>query len=380
MRILVVSLPDLKKIPPQRPHYLLTELSKEHDITVLSVNAWWLDEKKDSKAMLKDIYYFYITNKKLHPVIQEIYGILKYKKFNINEFDVLINFNSLLLGYFMSKKMISAEKKVVFDICDDIPETIYNSQRIPSVLKPLARVISRFAMKRNVEIATALTYVTRSLKKTYNFPEYKSKKVPNGVNVSAFTYQLNDFKEQLGLKEKFVIGHLGVLSEWVNLELAFHVIKEICKEYFNIKMIIIGTGEKYEYFKKLVRQLEISENVIFAGFVPEKELLKYLLSTDVCLICRTTTQDSQNSFPLKLLQYMACGKPIISMPLAGVKEVAGNNIMYASTPGELKEKIIQLYNNPKLRKRMSKRNLTIAKRYDWNIIFKEFKKIITEAK
>lgn len=46
MKILVVSLPNLKKILPQRPPLPSTLHIKKHNATVLSVNAWGLEERK----------------------------------------------------------------------------------------------------------------------------------------------------------------------------------------------------------------------------------------------------------------------------------------------------------------------------------------------
>ena len=85
----------------------------------------------------------------------------------------------------------------------------------------------------------------------------------------------------------------------------------------------------------------IQRNVVY-GNASYKKVAYYVSLMDVCLISRKTTQDSQNSHPIKLFEYLALEKPVISTPLSGVKDVVGDRIYYASTSDEI-EKLFVLF-------------------------------------
>jgi hypothetical protein len=145
VRILVTSLPDLNKVAVQRYHHLLYYLSKSHEIDALCVNAWWLRDNhdNDTKVLLKDIKLSYITQKKINPVFQE-FSIRKKLK-GLVGFDVHVNFNSLIAGYLVSKNV---KIPTVFDVCDDLPQRIRMSSRIPYILKPLGKSLGKIMLKK----------------------------------------------------------------------------------------------------------------------------------------------------------------------------------------------------------------------------------------
>jgi glycosyltransferase involved in cell wall biosynthesis len=384
MKILVTSLPDLKKINPQRPHHVLRYLSKKHSVTVLCVNAWWLKERKDDylKEALGNIKLFYLSERRINPVLQELSVVrnsnIFRNRFNHDEFDVHLNFNSLIAGYFIAKRI---KIPTIFDICDDLPERIRASPQIPYLLKPLGKVVGGYMMAMTIKLATGITYVTKSLSDSYNFPKNKSVLIPNGVDTALFhSCSSQELKEELGIGEDFVVGFVGVLSEWVDLEPAFIALRELVKNQFKIKMLVVGSGEKFRDFRNLAESYGVLDRVIFTGTTPYAQGPKDISCMDVCLICRKPTQDSQNSLPLKLFEYMACEKPVISTPLAGVKEAVGDRVLYASNAEELKQRILELYHNNELRKELGKDGRRFVERnYSWDKICKKFEKVLIEA-
>jgi len=384
MNILVTSLPDLKRINPQRPHHLLRYLSKKHSITVLSVNAWWLEELQDEylKEALKKIEFFYLSERKINPVFQELSVIQNSKifrnRFNHDAFDVHLNFNSLICGYFTAKKM---KIPTIFDICDDLPERIRISPQIPYLLKHLGRLVGQFMMKNNIKLAERITYITKSLSDSYNFPRDKSVLIPNGVDTELFhRCPSQELKEELGLGEDFVVGFVGVLSDWVNLEPAFIVLKELIEKHFKIKMLVVGGGRKFQYFRNLAERHGISDSVIFSGNISYTLVPNYVSGMDCCLVSLSDTVDCHNAFPLTLLEYMACEKPVISTPLAEVREAVGDRVLYASNAETLKQRILELYYNNDLRIELGKRGRDFVKKnYSWDKICHEFEKVLIEA-
>jgi len=379
MKILVTSLPDLKKIHPQRPHHLFKYLSQKHEVTVLCVNAWWLEEKQDEylRTSLKNVSIHYISENKLSPVIQEIFAIKSLKNLGNLDFDIHISLNSLLMSYTVAKKL---KVPSLFDICDDIIDWIDSSPQIPTLLKPIGKVVGSFMLKRNIKINERITYSTEFLKSSYSLPENKSVLIPNGVDTNLF-YKRNGktkAKERFNISEDvLVLGFVGFLGEWIDLQTVLETIK-ILQDQVKIKLIVVGNGSKFARFKELSKNCGGQENVIFTGDVPYSEVPEYISYMDICLLPFDVV--SQGALPLKLFEYMACEKPVISSPLFGVKNAVGDMIIYASNPDELKQSILKLYHDEELRIELGKRGRGFVKQnFSWDKICRKFEEVLIEA-
>jgi glycosyltransferase involved in cell wall biosynthesis len=103
------------------------------------------------------------------------------------------------------------------------------------------------------------------------------------------------------------------------------------------KLLLIGMGEQDPELRKLVKDLSLESRVLFAGFVPYKELPRYLSSCDIAVNTLEPTLVSHAAFPNKVLQYLASGLPVVSTRLDGLEGVFGDHqvIEWASSPEEV---------------------------------------------
>jgi len=377
---LVTSLPDLKKINPQRYHFLLHYLSKKHNITILSVNAWWLPELNDDvvQQCLENIDYFYFSSSKISFYFQELFILHNLKEINklinLSSFDVHINFHSFIAGNIIQKKM---QYPYVFDFCDDMVDYISISPQIPYLLKPIAKKCLNFLIQKTIKMSDITTYTNLSLKEKYNIPSSKSCLVPNGIEFIRFSNvnQNNSLDNRVSSKD-FVIGFVGYLGNWIKLEPIIKVIKQL-ENTIPLKLIIVGDGPILNNLKNLAKKYQIVDNVIFTGNIPYDQIPYYISIMDVCLIPFEDSPLSQNAFPIKLIEYMASGKPVISTPLIGVKNAVDDLIFYASDENQLKEILSILFHDSQLRFRMGYNGKDYVKeKYDWKYICPNFEKNI----
>src|SRR3990170_5410080 len=82
MKILITSIVDLEKTAHNRLHEFVRHLSKNHDITVISVNDWWKAKEADIKVykqsfedVLPAINIHYLTTRKRNPAWQEVFSV-----------------------------------------------------------------------------------------------------------------------------------------------------------------------------------------------------------------------------------------------------------------------------------------------------------------
>lgn len=224
MKILVSSIVDLKKSQHNRPHQFVRYLSKKHEVTVLSINDWWKGGQDDLDSyssefsdVFKRVEYYYLTDKKVSPIIQELLFRKRIKEILKEDFDVHLNYNTLISGYIAAKKL-----KTVYDIADDLGAMIKASPQIPRFLRPFGGALGDYMMRKNIERAEKVTITTDLLKRSYNIPNDKCEVIPNGVDTTLFR-NYRDTKEELGL-DGFIIGYVGVLREWVDLGPVFLVV------------------------------------------------------------------------------------------------------------------------------------------------------------
>jgi glycosyltransferase involved in cell wall biosynthesis len=373
--LLITSIVDLKKSQHNRLHQFVKYLSKEHEITVVSINDWWKGRQDNLNAyssefdeVFKRIDYFYLTEKKINPVLQETFFKKRLKELlKEKDFDIHLNYNTLLSGYEVSKRI-----KTVYDIADDLGAMIRKSPQIPGFLRPFGGAFGNLMVKKNIEIAEKVTVTTEILKKTYNIPNGKCEIVPNGVDTSFFR-DYGDTKGELGL-DGFIIGYVGVLREWVDLEPVFQALRDLDEE---MKMLIVGKEGQFNENVDLVKKCGVADRVFFTGMVPYSCVPKYISAMDICLIPFKINAISKNALPLKLFEYMACSKPVISSKIPSVKNIAGDRVMYALTSEEYKEKILELYRNKELRLKMGKEGRKLVEEnYDWRRIVEKLEGVL----
>jgi glycosyltransferase involved in cell wall biosynthesis len=236
--------------------------------------------------------------------------------------------------------------------------------KLPSdnaILKTLARYAAMNARKVTVD--------AECVKKTWieiGIPEKKIEVIFFGVDVNAFNPNINgqDVRKRLGLgKDDIVVISTRAFYEDppYNVECLIRAIPLVLKKHRNVRFIIKGEGPLENYLKNLVRELNVSRHVRFAGLVPHYEVAQYLAAADIyvstCLIDTTS---------VSLLEAMACGLSPIVTDIVGNREWIKNGVNGFLFPPKnsnaLAEKIIELVENKPLRKCFGQRCFQIVQK------------------
>ena len=155
------------------------------------------------------------------------------------------------------------------------------------------------------------------------------------------------------------------MREWVDFEPPLRVLAPM-KGVREGKVLIVGEEGALQQVKDLAAEHAVTDKALFAGTVPYTEVCEYISARDICLIPVAGSADCQPAFPLKFLEYMACARPVISTRVAGVWEVVGDRVLYASDSEELAERITQLRQNEDLRSELGREGRRLVEeRYSW---------------
>ena len=389
MRILVTSMVDLRKAAHNRIHQFVKHLSPNHEITVLSINDWWKAGQTDVKLYTKDLEKIlqkaeirYFTGRETSPIFQELFSFMNIerllKEIDYRQFDIHLNCGTLVSGYMVARKMKSIGVETIYDIADNNPEMIRNSPQIPSPLRPAGGLFGSMMLRRNIRIARRIIYVTTAIKESCHIPEHKSDCVPNGVDTSLFrNHSSEQLRDELGLAGKFVIGYVGVLREWVKLEPIFAVVRQLEESHPEIRVLIVGQEGRFQENKDLAKAYGIADKVIFTGTVPYAQVPSYISCMDVCTVPFEINRVTNDPCPLKLFEYMACERPVIS---ALEITAAGNNILHAFSTEEYRHRILELHGDQTLRRRLgSEGRRFVEQNYDWAKISSNLEKILIDV-
>lgn len=223
-------------------------------------------------------------------------------------------------------------------------------------------------MKLADKIITISEFSKNDIIKYLDYPEDNIKIVYPAVDHS-FYYQNRD-KEILNRwnisPEDKVVLYVGSETPRQNVPLLIEAFSKVKEVMPNVKLLKIGDSQSYgarEKNLKLISDLNLENDVIFSGYVSEKDIPQCYNATDLLVYpC------SYAGFGLPPLEAMACGTPVITSDTSSLPEVVGDaGIMIDPHDVDLMaEKIYEVLNNGTLKERLVKKGIKRAKLFNWN--------------
>jgi glycosyltransferase involved in cell wall biosynthesis len=117
---------------------------------------------------------------------------------------------------------------------------------------------------------------------------------------------------------------------------------------------LIGDGTELSSMKAYARELRIDEYVTFTGYLQGDSLFELLSTSDVCVSPDFPNEMNNKSTMVKIMEYMALGKPIVQFDLVEGRYSAQQASLYVgrSDENEFAEKLLFLIDHPDERQRM----------------------------
>lgn len=137
----------------------------------------------------------------------------------------------------------------------------------------------------------------------------------SGVNVDMFQAACSR-RNELGWADKFVVLYHGTLSPNRGLQAVVAAFAELRTEYPDILLCLLGAGAAKTELEALVKQLGLEQVVVIHPPVPYAEIADHIASADVGIIPLPDIEWWNTSSPLKLMEYLAVGKPVIVSRIA----------------------------------------------------------------
>lgn len=233
-----------------------------------------------------------------------------------------------------------------------------------SVLIYLSRWLERFLYNRATHIlVNSPAYRDYLLEK--GIKEEKISFISNGVDTSLFDPNAKGKKirEKYGLNDKFVITYAGALGLANDIYTLLNAADHLRTES-EIHFFIAGDGKERSNLESFARTLNLS-NITFAGAIPKYEMYNILGMSDACVAILKNITMFKMTYPNKVFDYMAAGRPTI-LAIDGVirKVIEDAHGGIFVTPGDeelLASAIKKIYKNKDLAHEMgnSARNYVV---------------------
>ena len=135
---------------------------------------------------------------------------------------------------------------------------------------------------------------------------------PHGVDVELFARAADPatrVPERAAALRHPIIGFFGLLGDWIDVELLAH----LARERPAWTLLVVG------HVATSVAPLAALPNVVLAGAQPYETLPAWARAFDVAVIPYRMNRQVRHASPLKLREYLATGKPVVSVPTPEVE-------------------------------------------------------------
>ena len=180
--------------------------------------------------------------------------------------------------------------------------------------------------------------------------------ISNGANPDLFKPEDRgeDFRSELGLNGKYIVTYAGAIGLANDIPTVLHAAERL-RDETNLHFLFIGDGKERPRMEEMAAQLGL-ENVTFAGPRPKSRMPQVLAASDACLATLKNIPMFRTTYPNKVFDYMAAGRPTLLAIDGVIRDVieAANGGLYVPPEShiDLAKGILTLSRKPELGRQM----------------------------
>ena len=213
-------------------------------------------------------------------------------------------------------------------------------------------------------------------------PESKLFHIPNGVNTDRFFPGTRDeaLVHDLKLREGLVFGFFGSLYRYEGISWLIRALARLRSAGQKFRLLIIGRGEDESAIREAVRECNAGDYVTIIPHVSYEQIGRYYSVLDVAVYPRRSIRLTELVTPLKPLEAMAMGKPVLASSVGGIRELVDSErtglLFRPENEEDFCKQAMRMLASPSLRKSLAEsgRQFVLRER-DWNVLAERYGKI-----
>jgi len=266
-------------------------------------------------------------------------------------------------------------KKFVYDhhdLCPELYRSRYGAKHdfVAKVLQWIEWVNLKLA---DVTIATNESYKEFHVQRGGRKPETIFI-VRNGPNKDRM--QLRQPSPRLRAMRKKILVYIGSLNPQDGVDYLLravrHLVHDLKRDDFHC--VIMGSGDSLEDLRDQAKRLQLNGHVQLTGYVSDEELEENLAAADICMDPDPSSPLNDVSTWIKIMEYMAYGKPIVSFDLKETRYSAQDAALFVPCNDEMAfaRATAQLMDDEGLRIKMGRFGRErVEKELQWSVVSKK---------
>lgn len=329
-----------------------------------------------------DVYHSFPTPLSLSVIVPHIFNALKAIK---HQYDLIIT--QLHLFHFASHtgllpKMLGKPWIVkVHDMVPDptLPIPISEKVFINSCYELFVRASYGLFLKNVGKKADRLLVLTKELQSLLLENGYSSDKVaviPHGVDTKLFSPPIS-----ISSVDEKMILYVGSMMPEDGLFFLVKAFALLDREK-ELTLTLIGDGPERSQLIKLVKKLDLEQRVTFYRHVPHKLIPKFIRKAYVGVGPLRLSPINYYTIPTKILEYFACGKPVVSAPISKDILVNGSTglVVKDVTPRVIAKKFSEILEDEKLARHLGRNaRKLVVERFDWERVISQIEREIQDV-
>jgi glycosyltransferase involved in cell wall biosynthesis len=395
LRILVVQESDWLKRNPHQQHHLMERLSvKGHEIRVIDYDIDWRTEKRKKRYTKRKVYenvHKICTGAQIQvirpgtlkiPVLKYLSLWFSHKKEikrQIREFqpDVVIGFG--IINTYLASKIAKKHKIPFVYYWIDVLHTLITIKQFQFLGKKLE--------KNTIKNSSRVITINKKLAEFViglGAEKEKTCVIGAGIDLVRFDPKVDgsEVRKAYGIREDdIVLFFMGWLYHFSGLKEVALELAKIKDEKPNVKLLLVGDGDAFDDLQKIREKYNLDCQLILTGKQPYERIPEFISAADICLLPAYPNEKiMQDIVPIKMYEYMAMEKPVITTKLPGVMKEFGEDhgVIYVDKPEDVLEKAIELVENGYIEGEGMKAR-KFVENYSWDDITNAFESILMGA-
>jgi len=218
-------------------------------------------------------------------------------------------------------------------------------------------------------------------------PTIDAKKVvvPAGADTDLFKPGVDgeEVRRRYNLMGKLVVGYVGTFAEWHGIQNLIEASRAILSQVPTARFLMVGPY--FETAARTVREVGLTDSYVFTGPVPYQMVPRYISASDVLVApYNPVSQRAFTFFPLKIVEYMACGKAVVATTVGVIPSLVKNGenglLVEPREPRGLAQAIVRLLTDRCLAERLGRSARdTVQEEYSWKSFAQRMESVLLQA-
>lgn len=314
----------------QRPQHIALNLSRQKCLVFYKVTHF-TDKIRSIKKVNENLVLVNLENRGVQKLLySKLKNINRPKYVQIYSTDWNMKLDEL-------KTYIQDGFKVIYEYIDEINPILSGTKEVPINIKEKYQYMLND--KKNVFVVVTADKLENDIKKKRGTEKLVF--ACNGVDYEHYqnidkNFEFDEKFKNILNENKPIIGYYGAFASWFDYEM----VRNLAEKRPEYNIVLIGTKYDETLEKSKIEDLK---NVYFLGSKDYIILKNYAAKFDVCTVPFIINDITKATSPLKIFEYMALGKPIVTSAMDECKKyksifIANNNNEFI----ELVDKALQL--------------------------------------